>query len=305
MRFTKMHGSGNDYVVIDGRSTNRNWGKVAAAICSRHFSVGSDGLLVILPASDSKKSDIRMQMFNPDGSEAEMCGNGIRCFVKFVIEQWIVMIGGASQRDYLRVETKTGIKTVKPLYKNGKVVGANVNMGTPAYKPKDIPVKPTANGSNKSISLDNHVKDYILDINDGQFAITCVSMGNPHAVSFIDEPVREIDLGRIGPLVENHEIFPNRTNFEIVNLSNTGELTARVWERGVGETLSCGTGVCAIAAAADLKGLAEKKVNITMPGGKFKVEWDESGDIWMTGPAEETFTGEWEDKAGALRKKNR
>ena len=305
MQFTKMHGAGNDYIIIDGRSVKKGWPKVAKAMCARKFSVGADGLLVVLPASDPKTSDIRMKIFNPDGSQAEMCGNGIRCFIKFIIERWIVMIGGAAQRDYLKIETESGVKVVRPLYKNGKVVAASVNMGIPIYKPEDIPVNLDSNNSKTAKSLTDTVQDYPLNVGGEEILITCVSLGNPHAVAFVSKPVEEIDLGRIGPLVENHQIFPNRTNFEIVNYGKSGELTARVWERGVGETLSCGTGICAIAATARLKGSSAEQVNIIMPGGKFEVRFDEDDNLWMSGPAEETFTGEWEGNTVEIRKKNR
>lgn len=281
MRFVKMHGAGNDYIYIDARRlTERDWGDIARRISDRHFGVGSDGLILVLP---SKKADIRMRMFNSDGSEAEMCGNGVRCFAKLVIEEGMAKPKG----DILAVETLAGIIKIQPSWDRGTITGARVNMGTPRLKPVDIPV---------NVKDDGPVIDYTLALEEHTFKLTFVSMGNPHAVAFIEEPVREFPLHVVGPKMEHHPLYPRRVNFEIVNVHSSEHLQARVWERGSGETLACATGACAITVAAHLKGLVNDKVQLTMPGGMLSIQWPGQGDVCLEGPAERVFEGEWKDR---------
>ena len=258
MKFTKMHGSLNDYAVIDGRTLDHPWGDLASQVCNRRTGIGADGILVVLA---STVADIRMGMFNPDGSEAEMCGNGIRCFTKFVLERGIV----DAQKTPILIETLSGTKSVRPIWESGRVVGALVNMGQARLTPSD--------GSALKLSF--------------------VSMGNPHAVAFTDQPVKEFPLESIGPIIEHHNIFPNRVNFSIVNVKSQTSLSARVWERGAGETQACGTGACAIAVASSILGYTAENVRVELPGGTLDITVDNANGILMQGPAEEVFEGEW------------
>lgn len=280
MKFTKMHGSLNDYAVIDGRGLDYSWGDLARQACNRRTGIGADGILVVL---SSTVADIRMGMFNPDGSEAEMCGNGIRCFTKFVLERGIV----DQQKTPILVETLSGIKSIRPIWENGTVVRALVNMGQAGLTPSEIPVSiPNYIGNGPII-------DYPLSTPDGlDLKLTFVSMGNPHAVAFIDQPVEEFPLESIGPIIEHHNIFPNRVNFSIVNVKNKTSLSARVWERGAGETQACGTGACAIAVASNILGYTTENVQVELPGGTLDIAVDNTNGILMQGPAEEVFEGE-------------
>jgi len=248
----------------------------------RHFGVGSDGIILVL---DSQIADLKMRMFNADGSEGEMCGNGIRCFAKYAIERGIV----PPPRDSLNVETMAGPRTVVPIYRNGRVCGARVNMGRPVLSPKDIPVSLDLPVGNRGGPVINHP----FKIDGFNLPLTFVSMGNPHAVTFIEQPVTEFPLQSVGPKVEHHAMFPRRVNFEVVNLRGQGQLTARVWERGSGETMACGTGACAIAVAARLLKLCGARVDIILPGGTLTVEWDGQGEVFLQGDAVEVFEGEW------------
>ena len=271
MNFTKMQATGNDFVVFDARTIDVDWPSLAKDACRRHFGIGSDGLILIL---DSEKADFRMRMFNPDGSEAEACGNGLRCFVRYVI--------GKSLTDKidLKVETLAGIREAK--YQNDLI---RVEMGQPQLAPEQIPA-----------IVEGHeapVLNYPLNLNGWEFEVSLVSMGNPHAIHFLNDPIDSFPLSTIGPQIEHHQMFPNRTNFEIVNIVNRNELKARVWERGAGETWSCGSGACAIAVAARLSGITEDLVQIELPGGILKIEWDGVGQVWLSGPAEFVFEGTW------------
>ena len=277
MKFTKMHGAGNDYVFVDARSMDRDWPSVAVAISDRHKGIGSDGLILVL---ESGQADLRMRMFNADGSEAEMCGNGIRCFVRFALDNNILTRG----EGHVSVETGTGVLNVTPIWDGDTMVRATVGMGEPHLHPDEIPVL---------ISEQEMVQDYPLRVDGREFRISCVSMGNPHAVAFIDEPVDEVPLHEIGPQVENHALFPNRVNFEIVNIIDSGRVKARVWERGSGLTEACGTGACAIAVAAHLHGFIKKEVSISLPGGDLIVRWPGQGEVILEGPVESVFNGEW------------
>jgi len=283
MRFTKMHGAGNDYIYIDARRLNQDWPQLSRKMSDRHFGIGGDGIILVM---ESDVADLKMRMFNADGSESEMCGNGIRCFAKYA---WDRGIAGQDRGD-IEIETLAGIRTVKPALKDGRVTGARVAMGAPVLNPAGIPV---ALDPALISSAAGPVTDYPLSIDDTKLSLTFVSMGNPHAVAFIQEPVGDYQLHTIGPKVEHHSIFPRRVNFEVVNLNQPGRATARVWERGSGETLACGTGACAIAVAARLQGLNQGPLDITLPGGTLTIEWDGQGEVYLEGPAEEVFSGEW------------
>jgi diaminopimelate epimerase len=282
MKFTKMHGAGNDYIYIDARHLDEDWPSLSRAMSNRHFGIGGDGIILVL---DSDIADLKMRMFNADGSEGEMCGNGIRCFAKYAIEREIV----PRPENGLKVDTLAGMRTVVPVYDGDRVRGARVSMGLPKLEPKEIPVDlDPAMGPARGLVL-----KYPIQPGDFRLYLTFVSMGNPHAVTFLDQPVGEFPLHNIGPLVEGHPMFPRRVNFEIVNVEDEGRLTARVWERGSGETMACGTGACAIAVASRLLGYTGDKVDITLPGGTLKIEWDGEGEVYLEGPAEEVFSGDW------------
>jgi diaminopimelate epimerase len=234
---------------------------------------------------ESDQADLKMRMFNADGSEGEMCGNGIRCFAKYAIERGIVPPGRGS----LDVETLAGTRTIVPVYDGDRVISARVAMGRPGLNPDDLPVilePPEQHAEGPVIGYPYEKDGFTLPL-------TFVSMGNPHAVAFLEPPVSEFPLHVTGPKVEHDPMFPRRVNFEVVNLGSQGNLTARVWERGSGETLACGTGACAIAVAAHLRGVAHGKVDISLPGGVLGIEWDGEGEVYLEGPAVEVFSGEW------------
>ena len=283
MRFTKMEGAGNDYIYVDARSREQDWPELSRRMSDRHFGIGGDGLILI---ADSEVADLKMVMFNSDGSQGEMCGNGIRCFAKYAIERDIA----ASSGDGLTVETLAGIRTVTPTYDGSRITGARVAMGAPILTPAEVPVAlPNAHPE----LVEGPVLGYPFTMDGFDLPLSFVSMGNPHAVTFIDQPVEEIPLHNIGPLVEGHPMFPRRVNFEIVNRNDDGNLTARVWERGSGETMACGTGACAIAVASRLLGYTGDSVDITLPGGTLTIDWDGEGEVFLEGPAQEVFSGEW------------
>tara|TARA_B100000949_G_C14249777_1_gene437561 strand:- start:641 stop:1486 length:846 start_codon:yes stop_codon:yes gene_type:complete len=280
MNFTKMHGAANDYVFIDARNIKKDWNQLAVEISDRNKGVGSDGIILAL---SSGQHDVKMRMFNADGSEGDMCGNGIRCFAAFAIKCGFV----DKDKNPIFVETKSGIKSVLPITTENIITAAKVNMGKPIFKPEEIPV-------NINSKLERIV-DYPLPVGLETFDITCVSMGNPHAISFISTPVDSVDLVEVGPLVENHAFFPDRVNFEIVNVINKSYVKARVWERGSGITMACGTGACAIACAGIYKGILNQHIEVELPGGTLQIEWsgNDDDDVMMTGPVTEVFEGEW------------
>ena len=279
MKFTKMEGAGNDYVYIDARAQVQDWPELSRRMSDRHFGVGSDGLILI---ANSDVADLKMVMFNADGSQGEMCGNGIRCFAKYAIEREIA----TPSTDGLSVETLAGIRTVRPTYDGERITGAQVAMGAPILEPAEVPVS-------LEQEMPPPVLGYPFEMDGYDLPLSFVSMGNPHAVTFMEQPVADFPLHTVGPRVEHHRIFPRRVNFEIVNIDGPGKLTARVWERGSGETLACGTGACAIAVAARLSGHCGDEVDITLPGGTLRIHWDGSGEVTMEGPATEVFSGEW------------
>jgi diaminopimelate epimerase len=280
MRFTKWQGTGNDFILLEARGEERDWPRLAKAMCDRHFGVGADGILLLLP---SDRADLRMRMFNPDGSEAEMCGNGLRCLVRHVVER-----GLARPPDgRLRVETGAGVLTVELLSEEGREGWVRAGMGCPRFAPAEIPVL---------TEMEPPVRNLSLDV-DGQIvSVTCVSMGNPHAVHFHARPVATYPLEQIGPKVEMHALFPQRVNFEVARVLNRELIEVRVWERGAGPTLACGSGASAVMVAARLHNLVEDRVEVRLPGGALVLEWDGEGEVYLSGPAEQVFIGEWPDE---------
>ncbi len=275
MKFTKMHGIGNDYVYINClEETVENPSELAVKISDRHFGIGSDGLILIRP---SEIADFEMEMYNADGSRGEMCGNGIRCVGKYVYDR------GLTDQTHITVETLGGIKQLELLTENKKAVQIRVDMGRPEFAAEKIPVR----------AEQKEVINAPLIVNGREYPVTCVSMGNPHCVVFLEEDVRNLNLPEIGPHFENHEKFPQRINTEFVNVLDQRTLRMRVWERGSGETLACGTGACAAAAAAIVNGYTDKEVTVRLLGGDLKIQWDgKSGTVYMTGTAAFVFDGE-------------
>ncbi|NQW19155.1 MAG: diaminopimelate epimerase [Chloroflexi bacterium] len=282
VEFAKLHGAGNDYIAIDGRGIDRDWGALSREMSLLAFGVGSDGIVLV---QDSDVAQIRMKVYNPDGSEAEMSGNGIRLFSKFVIDRKIVI----PVEDILTVETGGGVRTVWPTMAGEKMISAKVAMGVPTFVPAEIPVD-TAKTGNLEI-----IKNYPIQVGGHDLKITCLAVGNPHAVVVMDEPVEGFPLVEVGPYVENHELFPNRINFEIVNVINRSKIRARIFERGAGETMSSGTGSTASATAARSHGLVDDTVDVIVDGGELRISWDETGEAFLEGPAVEVFTGVWPD----------
>lgn len=275
MRFTKMHGAGNDYIYVNGfKETIGNPQKLARKVSDRHFGVGSDGLVVIGP---SDTADFKMDMYNADGSVGEMCGNAIRCIAKYVYDR------GMTTKTSISVETLAGVKYLEITLENGKTALVRVDMGAPILTAVDIPALFDA----------REVIGLPLLVNGREYPVTCVSMGNPHCVTFLEEDVRNLDLCRIGPAFENHEKFPKRINTEFANILDPEMIRMRVWERGSGETLACGTGACATAVAAMLNGRTKEEVTVRLTGGDLRVHWDRTKDtVYLTGPAEFVFDGD-------------
>ena len=276
MKFTKMQGLGNDYIYLNCMDECPGDPQgLAKQLSDRHFGVGSDGLVLIMP---SRAADIRMRMFNSDGSEAEMCGNASRCVGKYVYDNKII------NKKTITMETLAGIKTLELTTENGKVSLVRVDMGEPVLKPADIPVK-----SEKDIFLSEPVT-----VKGRTFSVTCVSMGNPHAVSYVDDAAG-FPLELYGPAMETNELFPRKINSEFVEVLDRNTLKMRVWERGAGETLACGTGACAVLVASVLNGFCERKATVKLLGGDLTVEWSEKDNrVYMTGPAVKVFDGEIE-----------
>ncbi|MCY4615775.1 MAG: diaminopimelate epimerase [Chloroflexi bacterium] len=286
--FWKMHGAGNDFVLTDGDDpahlgrSDEEWAALAERVCNRHFGVGADGLIAVLP---SEAGDRRMRIFNADGSESEMCGNGIRCLVKFALDQDDELRAGGK----LRVETLAGVlDAVATPGADGTVERVRVSMGEPHFAPEDL---------GALVEQAPPVLGLPLEAAGTEQTVTLVSMGNPHAVTFIDEPVGVFELERIGPEIEHHPVFANRTNFEIVRVRDRGAIDMRVWERGVGETLACGSGACAAAVASRLHGFVDDRVDVHVPGGTLGIGWDGDGEVSLEGPATLVFASTWEDPA--------
>tara|TARA_Y100001934_G_scaffold254463_1_gene320375 strand:- start:1332 stop:2186 length:855 start_codon:yes stop_codon:yes gene_type:complete len=280
VKFTKLHGAGNDYIAVDGRGIDRDWGTLSKEMSRIAFGVGSDGIVLVQNAEDAQ---IRMRVYNPDGSEAEMSGNGIRLFAKFVIDRKIA----TPEAGALTVQTEGGIRTVWPTMEGDKMVAAKVAMGVPTFVPSEIPVETNMTGGLEII------KNYPIQAGGRQLDVTCLAVGNPHAVAIMDEPVEQFPLVDIGPHVEHHELFPNRINFEIVNVIDRSKIRARIFERGAGETMSSGTGSTASASAARAHGLVDDEVDVIVDGGVLRISWNEAGEAFLEGPAVEVFTGVW------------
>ena len=293
--FWKMHGAGNDFVVAEPppsgpASDEAAWPALARAICDRHRGVGADGLLLVLP---SAVADRRMRIFNADGSEAEMCGNGIRCFVRYLLDRRLVEASDGR----VRVETISGVRAAETRSDDrGEVTAVRVSMGRPAFEPAaigaalegpppvlDLPLAVTPEGGGE-VGL----------------SLTLVSMGNPHAVAFLDGPPQAYPVARVGPAVEHHPLFTHRTNVEFARVEGRGALEMRVWERGVGETQACGSGACAAVVAARLHGLVDDTVTVRLPGGEVTVSWDGEGEVLLDGPVAHVFSAEWPFEESAL-----
>ncbi len=286
MRFVKMQGIGNDYVYVDAFAQNiAEPEKLAVKVADRHFGVGGDGLILVAPPTDGAKKEgasVRMRMFNADGSEAEMCGNGIRCVAKFAFDR------GLSTQNPMRIETGHGILPVELMVEKGKVRAVTVNMGEPIFDLPKIPVDAQWLGATENVRVFQVPMGTSLGVR-----ATFVSMGNPHAVIYVDD-VQKIDLATIGPVLEHHKAFPRRMNVHFVQVHSATEATMRTWERGSGITLACGTGAAAVCVAGVLTGKTERHLLTHLPGGDLTLEWRESDDcVYMTGTATEVFTGEW------------
>ena len=276
MRFTKMQGIGNDYVYVDcTRQDLKNPSEVSSLVSDRHFGIGADGLILIRP---SEQADFCMDMYNADGSRGEMCGNGIRCVAKYVYDY------GLTDKTSISVETLGGIKYLDLTVEDGKVSLVKVDMGRPELEPSRIPV----------VAEGDRAVDEPITVDGKEYRMTCVSMGNPHAVVYVDCDVKELPLEEIGPGFEHHERFPKRVNTEFVRVLDRKTVEMRVWERGSGETLACGTGACAVAVSSALNGLTEDEVTVKLLGGDLRIQWDRERDtVYMTGPAAVVFDGEW------------
>lgn len=277
MKFTKMHGCGNDYVYVNGFTEKvADKPKAVVVLSDRHFGIGSDGVIFINP---SQQADFEMEMYNADGTRAEMCGNGIRCVGKYVYDH------GMTDKTSITVESFGKVKYLDLTVENGKVVKVKVNMGKPELTAKDVPV----------VSVHEQVIDEEIIVKGKSYRMTCVSMGNPHAVVFMDD-VEHLAIEEIGPYFENHERFPNRTNTEFVQVIDDSHVKMRVWERGTGETLACGTGCCATAVACVLNHLTGAHVTVQVLGGEIEIYWDQKENlVYMTGPAVTVFEGETEE----------
>ncbi|MBN1177440.1 MAG: diaminopimelate epimerase [Dehalococcoidales bacterium] len=286
MNFTKMQGAANDFVVVDARDMERDWPELAIAACDRHLGVGADGLVLLLP---SDKADFRMRIFNADGSEAEMCGNGIRCISRYALEKGIIR----SDVNELTVETMTTVNRINVERKGGKVTRFFAGIARPGFAAEEIPVK-VQSGDGGLVDI-NGMLCYKVELIGTDLTLNLVSMGNPHAVHFIRTPVADFPLDALGPLVERLPVFPRRINFEVSRLIDNKQIEARVWERGVGETMACGSGACAVAVASKLLGYTGTEVDIKLPGGVLNVVWDGEDEVVLGGPAETVFEGIWPD----------
>ena len=277
MKFTKMHGCGNDYVYVNlFEEKIADPAKVSIAVSDRHFGIGSDGLITIGP---SDIADFRMRIYNADGSEAEMCGNGIRCVGKYVYDH------GLTRKTSLSIVSCGKIKYLELTVEDGRVTKVRVNMGSPVLEAAEIPV----------VASQSPVVDTPITVDGREYRMTCVSMGNPHAIVYVDEMIDDETMAKIGPLFEHHECFPRRVNTEFVKVLDRERVQMRVWERGTGETLACGTGACAVTVASILNGLTEDGITVELLGGNLEIFWDRKENVvYMTGPATTVFEGEIE-----------
>lgn len=277
MKFAKMHGAGNDFLIVESAGEERDWSALAVAMCERNLGVGADGLMLILP---SEKADFRMRLFNADGAEAEVSGNGVRCLVKYAVERGIA----PAKDDRVTIEAIHDVLEAQVSRDGAKVARSRLSMGGPRFEPKEIPMRADVKAP---------VLDYEIDVDGERIAVSCMSIGNPHAVQFIDVDVNDYPLEAIGPKVEHHPAFPARVNYGVARVVSRERMNVRVWERGAGETLACGSGCCAAMVMAHLHGYVGERVDITQPGGLLTVEWDGRGAVYLTGPAEFVFEGAW------------
>ena len=282
IEFAKLHGCGNDYIAVDGRSIERDWSALTAEMSRPAFGVGSDGIVLL---QDSNVAQVRMRVFNPDGSEAEMSGNGIRLFTKFVLDRNLAQPTDGG----LTVETLGGVRTVWPEMVDGRMKSARVAMGPATFTATEVPVETSELGGI------NEVVAEAVKIGGAELNITCLGIGNPHAVAIMDESVEDFPLTEVGPFVENHPMFPQRINFEIVNVHARDRIRARIFERGAGETMSSGTGSTASAFACRRLGLVDDAVDVVVDGGVLRISWDENDEAYLEGPAVEVFTGVWNE----------
>ncbi|MBC8015431.1 MAG: diaminopimelate epimerase [Sporomusaceae bacterium] len=272
--FSKWHGLGNDFVIINGLKENiDHYRQMAIQMCDRHFGVGADGLVVLLP---SEIADFHMKIFNADGSEAEMCGNATRCIARYVYEY------GLTNKEKITLETKAGIIKPELIFIDGILSTIRVDMGEPRLKRSEIPM----------VGNDEKVINELLTVENSDYYITCVSMGNPHCILFVDD-ISDVDLSVIGPKIETNSAFPSKTNVEFVQVMNKQKVRMRVWERGAGTTMACGTGACATVVAAVLNGKTDRHVAVELDGGELLIEWGLDNHIYMSGPATEVFRGEY------------
>lgn len=295
MRFSKLQATGNDFILVEPFTQSSsikeaglaeaNWAKLAQAMCDRRLGIGADGLILI---EDSRTADFKMRLFNPDGSEAEVSGNGLRCVAKYAIEKDLIeglLLPGGRESLSLTIETLAGIRSAEAYMAGKKVRRVQVGMGVPRFQPDQIPI-------NSKVDI-IPILSYSLVINTTELSLCLLSMGNPHAVTFTSSPVADFPLADIGPAVERHSMFPERTNFAVARPLSSRNIEGRVWERGVGETLACGSAACAIAVAGQLLHHVGDEVDITLPGGVLTVHRDRVGEVLLTGPVEEVFAGEW------------
>ncbi len=284
MKFIKMQGAGNDFVLVETGDNENDWAKLAVKICDRHFGIGADGLLLLMP---SDVADFRMRIFNADGSESTACGNGLRCMVKYFIDEGTRdEIGGE-----ITAETEAGTRRARLHSANGSLAQIEVDMGRPGIghgaRPFDLD-----RGEVRTVDIMAELKATVT-VNGADYDVNLVSMGNPHAVYFIETPVADFPLEEVGYRIERHPTFGNGANFEIVNVADRRRVEARVWERGVGETLACGSGACAINVAGTLLGRLDQPVDVSLPGGVLRVDWDGTKGVFLSGPTETIFSGEW------------
>ncbi len=285
MNFAKLQGAGNDFVLIETTDLRRDWSQLAVAICDRRFGVGADGLLLLLP---SNVANFGMRIFNADGSEAEACGNGLRCLVRYVLE--MVLSAGRGVEEVF-IETIAGVRRARIIGTVGKAAEIQVSLGLPKFEAHEIPVV-IEEGSGGLVDIKS-VLSYTVTVGDEMLKLNFVSMENPHTVYFCEQPVADFPLAQLGPKVEHHRIFPQRTNFEVARVLSRDKIEARVWERGVGETLACGSGAAAVAVTAQLNGLVDSSIDVKLPGGTLNVAWDGIGEVLLGGPADMVFLGEW------------
>jgi len=285
VKFAKMQGTGNDFILLEPGTEKRDWPKLAPAMCDRHFGVGADGLIVVLPSlrsgsGQARRAGVAMRLFNADGSEAEVSGNGVRCLVKYAVERGLA----EPHHGRVTVEAASGVLSAEVFLEDGRVTGVRLSMGTPRFAPEEVPV---------AVEMTPPLLDVPLDVEGQRLRVTCLSMGNPNAVLFSAQPIERYPLHELGPKVERHPLFPQRVNFGVARVLGRERIDLRVWERGVGETLACGSGSCAAMVAAHLHNLIEDRVDIRQPGGTLTVEWDGRGEVYLTGPAALVFEGEW------------